>query len=582
MSLNRLFGLISVLLIALFLTLIGKIVDSEWEMYQRSKESIPAIKDFALALDVEEKLSAERGPNNMLLGKNLSNSVNEQIKLTAAREATNRSLSLLLQAMRTQSDPWFDPLIVNIKATQMNLALAREQVDLLAAKKKSERDGDSVSVSVEMMVATVEIFSSTIGILSNRVIQADPQFHDGVESAQLSSRLRDIAGQIGSTFTAPVIAKRPLTPQEIYTFASLTGKAEQLYSVIELELRSYYTNPAFRTALDIIRTRYFGDGVDFLNALFAAGRTSGNYGMSVGDIANRYVPMMASIPQLRELILAELILEAESRNRRAGHFLLTTVCLGIIAIGVFVLLIRLIQQRVLRPILDATDLFVSFANGRFSVAIPEHRYDDEIGAMLSAIRVLRAHSLDKIHLEKEREELITQLRASSDTDFLTGLLNRRAFFAQGEQQFGIARRYQRQMVVILMDVDHFKAVNDVHGHQAGDRVLCDVAELCRHQRRKVDLLARYGGEEFLLLLPEVDLSQGIAVAEKLRASIDAHLFQLDEVVLRVSASFGVAALERDDNLECLIARADQMLYAAKNSGRNKVMPACHVDGLVLL
>ncbi|WP_061537351.1 GGDEF domain-containing protein [Collimonas arenae] len=570
------------MLIALFLTLIGKIVDGEWTTYQRGRNSIPAIKQFQLALRVEEKLSAERGPNNILLGQNLSDSADARAKLAQARAATDQSLSILLQAMRSQEDLWFTPLIANVKATTLNLALARQQVDLLAAKPKSERDADSVSVSVEMMVATVEIFSSTIGSLSNRVILADPQFHDGVESAQLSSRLRDIAGQVGSTFTAPVIAKRPLTPQEIYAFARLTGQADQLYSVIELELRSYYKNPAFKIALDNIRTHYFGDGVDFLNGLFAAGRTSGNYGLSSGDIAAIYVPMMSSIPELRELIVAELIQEAESRNQRAGYFLLATILLGIVAIGIFVMLIRLIRQRVLRPILDATELFVSFANERFETAIPEHLYNDEIGEMLRAIRVLKAHSLDKIRLEKEREELIKRLRASSDTDFLTGLLNRRAFYAQGEQQFGITRRYQRQMVVILMDVDHFKAVNDMHGHQAGDRVLCDVAELCRHERRKVDLLARYGGEEFLLLLPEIDLLQGIAVAEKLRAAIDAHLFQLDDgVVLKISASFGVASFEDDDNLESLIARADQKLYAAKNAGRNKVMPARQVNEFVV-
>ena len=570
------------MLMALFLTLIGKIVDSEWAVYQRSKESLPAIKNFSLALQVEEKLSAERGPNNILLGQRLDDSADARIKLQQARAATNQSLSSLLQAMRAQSDPSFDPIIANIKATKLNLALARKQVDLLAAKKKSERDADAVSVSVEMMVATVDIFSSTIGSLSNRVIRADPQFHDGVESAQLSSRLRDIAGQLGSTFTAPVIARRPLTPQEIYAFASLIGKADQLFSVIDLELRSYYMNPAFKVALDNIRTHYFGEGVDFLNGLFAAGRTSGNYGLSSGDVASRYVPMMTSIPQLRQLIVAELLEEAESRNRRARYFLLTTVGLGFIAVGVFVMLIRLIRQRVLRPILDATDLFVSFANERFAVAIPEHRYEDEIGDMLRAVRVLKAHSLDKIRLEREREEQIIRLRASSDTDFLTGLLNRRAFFAQGEQQLGIARRYQRKMVAILMDVDHFKAVNDVHGHQAGDLVLCNVAELCRHERRKVDLVSRYGGEEFLLLLPEIDLSQGIAVAEKLRAAIDAHLFQLDDgVVLKITASFGVVDLEDDDNLESLIARADQQLYAAKNAGRNRVMPACQVDEFIV-
>jgi diguanylate cyclase (GGDEF)-like protein len=123
-----------------------------------------------------------------------------------------------------------------------------------------------------------------------------------------------------------------------------------------------------------------------------------------------------------------------------------------------------------------------------------------------------------------------------------------------------------------MDVDHFKAVNDRHGHHAGDQVLRVVADLCRRHHRKVDLLARYGGEEFLLMLPEIDMSQGFAVAEKLRGAIDAcHILLDDGAMLNVTASFGVVAFESDEDLESLIRRADQALYQAKHSGRNTVV-----------
>lgn len=572
MSLNRLFWLISMLLILLFLTLAGRIVDSEWAAYQRSTQSIPAIKNLQLALLVEEKLAAERGLTDALLRHARRNAAEVRARLEHARVAGDHSLAELRRAMQAKAVLELAPVAANIKATEDALVATRELVDFLAAQKNAQRDPKVVGATVEMMAATVDAFSPAITALSGVAIQADPLLHDGVDSAQLISSLRNFAGQMLSVLVGPVIAQRPLTPQEIYAFAKLSGQIDQLYAVIELQLRAYRRHPSFENALNKIRNHYFGEGLDILNDVFAIGRESGNYDLSKADIVAWYMPRMAAIPQLRDLIVTEMLREAEFRNKRAGYLMLATLGLCIAALGIFVMLIRVIRTRVLRPILDATDLFISLADDRLATAIPTPRHNDEIGDMMRAIHVLKTHSQDKIFLEKEREEMIARLQILSDTDFLTGLLNRRAFFAQGEQPFGIAQRYQRQLILILMDVDHFKTINDQHGHLAGDRVLCAVAELCRRFRRKVDLLARYGGEEFLLLLPEIGLPQGLAVAEKLRSAIAAHHFQLnDDTVVKVTASFGVVAFDHDKNLESLIERADCALYKAKNGGRNMIV-----------
>lgn len=572
MSLNRLFWLISILLMLLFLTLIGRIVSSEWSAYQRSTKSILAIKNFQLALLAVEKLAAERGPTNTLLRQESGDAQETFARLEQARAKTDQSLTTLLQTLQVQTASTLAPVIAHVISAEQALATARKEVDFLLAQPKLQRHPDAVGAAVEQMTQVVGVFAPVISALSDIATQANPQLHDGLNSARMTSSLRNIAGQTGAIFSAPVIAQRPMTAAEIYAFATLSGQIDQLYSVIELQLRVYRDNLAFKRALDTVRDYYFGGGLGFLNELLVIGRSSGDYGMSTAEVFSHYVPRMAAIPYLRDLILEEMLSHAEYQNRQATYFLLAVSGLAAVAFGIFVLLMRVIRLRVLRPILDATDLFVSLADERLGTAIPTPQHDDEIGAMMRAIHVLKARSLDKIRLEKQREEMIAQLQALSDTDFLTGMLNRRAFFAQGEKQFCIAQRYRRQLTLILMDVDHFKAVNDQHGHQAGDQVLRVVADLCRQYRRKVDLLARYGGEEFLLLLPEIDLSQGLAVAEKLRSSIDACHFQLDDgEVVNVTASFGVVAFDCDENLESLIERADQALYQAKNGGRNTVV-----------
>ncbi|SDX74730.1 diguanylate cyclase (GGDEF) domain-containing protein [Collimonas sp. OK242] len=581
MSLNRLFWLISILLMLLFLTLIGRIVSSEWSVYKRSTKSMPAIGNLQLALLVEEKLAAERGPSNSMLTQGLDDAAEAFAALERARSASDQSLAALRHALQVQADPLRAPaqvlILAQVESTQQALAAARKEADLLLARQKPQRDLAAVGAAQEMMAHTVGVFAPAITILSGIAVQSDAQLSDGLQGAQLISSLRNIAGEIGSVFIAPVVARRPLSSQEIYAFSKLSGEIEQLYSVIELQLHTYHDNPAVEIALNTVRDQYLGAGLGFLNELFFIGRSTGDYGLSARDVTARYVPEMAAIPHLRDLVLAEMLKQAEYKNRQATYVLLAATCLGVIALGIFMLLMRVIRQRVLRPILDATDLFTSLAEERLSTAIPVSRHDDEIGAMMRAIHVLKAHSLAKVRLEQQREELIAQLQTLSDTDFLTGLLNRRAFFSQGEQQFGIAQRYRRQLVLILMDVDHFKAVNDRYGHPAGDLVLRGVADLCRRYCRKVDLLARYGGEEFVVLLPEIDLSQALAAAEKLRSAIDACHLQLDDgQIVNVTASFGVAAfdceaVDCDKSLESLIERADQALYQAKHGGRNMVV-----------
>jgi diguanylate cyclase (GGDEF)-like protein len=253
-----------------------------------------------------------------------------------------------------------------------------------------------------------------------------------------------------------------------------------------------------------------------------------------------------------------------------------SVAIGLagLVLAIFYWLLRNIRNRLVTPVLESASLFVALANGELDTPIPKPRGIQEIGNLFRAMEAFKASCVARIDLEREREALITQLQASSDTDFLTGLLNRRAFYTYGEPLFAIAQRYRNDLALILMDIDYFKQVNDRHGHQIGDIVLQQVASLCLRMHRKVDLVARYGGEEFLMLLPHTSLEQATAAAEKLRAAIAAHSLTLPSgTTLDIRASFGVAAYRDDATLDTLIWRADQALYSAKDGGRNQVQRA---------
>ena len=159
------------------------------------------------------------------------------------------------------------------------------------------------------------------------------------------------------------------------------------------------------------------------------------------------------------------------------------------------------------------------------------------------------------------------LEILSVTDKLTGLANRRKLEAALQSELLRARRYGKIFSVILLDVDHFKNVNDTHGHQAGDEVLVRLAALLTANARETDLVGRWGGEEFLIVCPETSLTLVSTLAERYRQELEQQDFG---EIGQITSSFGVTACEEGDDVQRLIQRADQALYRAKESGRNRV------------
>lgn len=170
------------------------------------------------------------------------------------------------------------------------------------------------------------------------------------------------------------------------------------------------------------------------------------------------------------------------------------------------------------------------------------------------------------------QELAHKLEIQATIDLLTNLYNRRAFEAFANKEINRAQREQTSIAIILMDIDLFKQVNDIHGHQIGDKVLQEFSQRLTESLRPYDILARYGGEEFMLLLPDTDTVTALKIAEKLRVKIAQPVFEIETSPrLEISASFGVASVKgKKINWQELVNEADHALYTAKETGRNQV------------
>lgn len=254
-------------------------------------------------------------------------------------------------------------------------------------------------------------------------------------------------------------------------------------------------------------------------------------------------------------------------------------------IGVF--LAFLIAHRISRPINVIIEEADRIGRSAGSTMLPRQAGSVEVVHLSRALRSL----LRRVGFAEERtkeaefrasenamqfKEDITKLRQLADTDHLTGLMNRRAFLVAADDAMDYCQRYKRSMATLMIDIDHFKKINDAHGHAAGDGAIKRVAEIVGDCIRTTDKAARFGGEEFVVLLREVDQATAQSLAERIRTTIESSMIGYGSLDISVTVSIGVAIMtEIDRDVQDMIERADQGLYLAKNTGRNRTffMPA---------
>jgi diguanylate cyclase (GGDEF)-like protein len=286
------------------------------------------------------------------------------------------------------------------------------------------------------------------------------------------------------------------------------------------------------------------------------------------DLAVRiWIYCLAMGPLMLEL---SLTLHRAARGRQTQVYDFLALCFLIFGGYMFVRAGHTFQTGVGPSILDpglmfSVNLLVHlFAALALTVGLPLM-----VSARLAAD--LEAHVADlrdEIGLRRQAEE---QLAREAALDPLTGIYNRRKFFSEASKALSRTRRQNQPLSVLILDIDHFKDVNDNHGHDVGDRVLRAVADFCLHHVRAEDTLARFGGEEFVALMPDTDQEGAVALAERLRLGLRAQEANGDKGPVKVTASFGVSSLLPGETaIDAMLNRADQALYLAKQAGRDGV------------
>lgn len=203
----------------------------------------------------------------------------------------------------------------------------------------------------------------------------------------------------------------------------------------------------------------------------------------------------------------------------------------------------------------------------------------KVNVMVDLYRQREAIRLQTMEVYKLRQQMaqkhLEQVEVLAAHDGLTGLYNHRIFYKLLEEELNRVDRHERPLSLLLIDIDHFKLVNDTHGHLTGDAVLIELSRMLKDMIRDIDLIFRYGGEEIAVLLPETDLEKAFQIAERIRNVIASHAFDSRNVEgLVISVSIGISSFsEQHNNAEILVDAADKAMYRAKANGRNRVCMA---------
>ena len=530
-----------------------------------ARSNLHDISDYGDLLEAANRISAERGPTNSALGEEPSADGATQRNLARFRTASDEALDRLIDhAITSHADDINQVPLAMLEPVRRQLLRARADVDRIRNQSLARRDVAELQRAIEAMIGAVEQLQPAIRWKIERLIARDARLASPVLTGRMLGELREHGGRIASQIMAPIAARRPLALNNLINYSETRGRLIELWQLVGRQDHTIGGDQRLADLWHQAEQQFFGDGMTMLEELVRAGRDTGHYAMTPTELTARFVPTLQPLEDLRRTFLERAIAHAAADRERALHTLGTAIALTLAILAILAGLIISAQRFVFKPLLQARDLVIALANNRHVAPAPMGTGSKEMSRLFEAIGILDGRL-------RERAVLMEQLKLLADTDALTGLLNRGALERIGETD----RPYQglaRDICLILMDIDHFKTINDQHGHLVGDQVLTEVATLVRSTLRQGDLVARFGGEEIAILVPDKDINAALTLAARIRQDLAGHVFVVDDGTrLKVTASFGVARGSRGgDHWKALIEAADAALYQAKSEGRNRV------------
>ncbi len=529
-----------------------------WQANRRAEDVIQMSRQANFLFMTFKDLTFERGRTNVVLSSEKPIASPDRDFIETRRKSVDENMSRGL-AWLVKADP---PLAVMLRKDYDDLVRLRREIDAVWEGIGSVNRSRLRDAWYEQTTRFIHHIIEALDIVGKR--QKMPGHFANYHRLLVETLVfRDRIGQSGSIITAALSKNVPLQAMQYRLFMNNLAQADYVWSKMEAE-SVLLGDEKLNRQKDIVSRAYYGDYRPVLEETVPLALAGNAPPERIRQLKTLSVPAFDSVFLLLEQYKNAIAAEMYEQKSKAFASLMIALIQFIVGLTVVVLTILYFRNKLFRPLNRLIGALEVIKQGEAAVELSEETSrTDEIGQLAAGVKRLEVSMAEERKLRKLTESWAI-------TDELTGLQNRHFLSQNIEGVMSRSDRYGESLSMVMFDLDHFKQVNDVWGHPAGDAVLRQTARVAEQLIRSSDWLVRFGGEEFILVMPQTTLDGAFAAAEKIREALE----RSDHPdVGKVTASFGTSQRKSNESFDSWYGRTDQALYQAKQSGRNRVVSA---------
>lgn len=558
---QKLYIAMSIIILSLCSLSIPLIVKS-YRDYNKTNQALTEIQALQAVADLANKISRERAPANKLMSSNQQDFAKHVLELKLYRLTVDEQMKKTLEVLKHSNLPNLDLSLFD--RLDEALTQGRQQVDAYAALPREQRNAETMDQAILKMFnawdRSHDVLKDVIAVSEGK----DTAVSNFYVQILLLADLRDQAGRAASNVMAHVAFKQPIPETNLARSLQTRKQVMYLWELIDTLQPERDKTEEFKVLHQAVYNEFLAKGLLIVERLMNESIYHRPYYLTGTQLTEAIVDKFSTVVELQNYLLKYSVEKAIIEKHKAQNILLTTV--GISLISIFAALFTMIyaRKRVFSPLIQAREILFDLSHSSIRPN-PMDTKDQpaNVYSLFTAIQQLK-------QTLQQRDALEFRLKNIAHLDSLTGVANRYALNEYIKLLENQPTQFSETCLMVI-DIDHFKQVNDVYGHLMGDQVIQFVAEKLKENIRTSDLLVRYGGDEFIVLIENVGMERALKIAEKIRSEIY-EAKSVDNVRcpdLKVSISIGVAI--GATSWMALLEKADRALFQAKEQGKNKVV-----------
>ena len=559
---QKLYIAMSIIILSLCSLSIPLIVKS-YRDYNKTNQALTEIQALQAVADLANKISRERAPANKLMSSNQQDFAKHVLELKLYRLTVDEQMKKTLEVLKHSNLPNLDLSLFD--RLDEALMQGRQQVDAYAALPREQRNAETMDQAILKMFSawdrSHDVLKDVIAVSEGK----DTAVSNFYVQILLLADLRDQAGRAASNVMAHVAFKQPIPETNLARSLQTRKQVMYLWELIDTLQPERDKTEEFKVLHQAVYNEFLAKGLLIVERLMNESIYHRPYYLTGTQLTEAIVDKFSTVVELQNYLLKYSVEKAIIEKHKAQNILLTTV--GISLISIFAALFTMIyaRKRVFSPLIQAREILFDLSHSSIRPN-PMDTKDQpaNVYSLFTAIQQLK-------QTLQQRDALEFRLKNIAHLDSLTGVANRYALNEYIKLLENQPTQFSETCLMVI-DIDHFKQVNDVYGHLMGDQVIQFVAEKLKENIRTSDLLVRYGGDEFIVLIENVGMERALKIAEKIRSEIY-EAKSVDNVRcpdLKVSISISIGVAIGATSWMALLEKADRALFQAKEQGKNKV------------